>query len=260
MNIDFNSKYFIQTSGGGYNRCIAGNGSTNKEKNRTSKYSVLPNCVGLVFGLSLLLANKTEIPELPTCNAEDWNDMCKWEHGTKPKYGAIACWKSGRNWDGSDGCGHVAIVIETYSDGSYKIAESGWTSFYYRETKIGANNYYGSGLQFECFLYNPYIKESKARVEPQSDKVDYLAIIKKYSPRGYLYDGDNNELVGKIASFMYKTFPAYTKKAALGNIYGKNIKASILEFQKRVGMSKADCDGYVGKKTLEKLYEYGFRV
>ena len=36
MNIDFNSKYFIQTAGGGYNKCIAGNGSTNKEKNRTS--------------------------------------------------------------------------------------------------------------------------------------------------------------------------------------------------------------------------------
>lgn len=257
MYFDLNSKYFTQVSGGGYNKCILGNNSTNKEKNRQTPYSVLPNCVGFVYGASLCLANKTEIKELPTCNAVDWAKYLNWEKGTTPKFGAIIVW-SGNTY------GHVAVVIETYADGSFKIAESGWSSFYYRERVIPSSKYYGSGLTFKTFLYNPYIKEEKkAETKTETNKiteVEALAIIKKYCPKGYLYDNDKNELVGKIADFMYKMFPAYTDKRALGNLYGKFIKASILEFQKRVGMSKSDCDGYVGKKTLVKLYEYGFSV
>ena len=77
--------------------------------------------------------------------------------------------------------------------------------------------------------------------------------------RGYWRLGDNDSRVGKIASFMYKNFPAYTKRAALGNYYGPNIKKSILEFQRRTGMAKVDCDGNVGPKTLAMLRRYGFK-
>lgn len=76
-----------------------------------------------------------------------------------------------------------------------------------------------------------------------------------FPPKGYWSLGDNDERVGQIASFMYKTFPAYTKKEALGNYYGKNIKASITEFQKRTGLQS---DGCVGPITLKKLESYGF--
>ena len=74
--------------------------------------------------------------------------------------------------------------------------------------------------------------------------------------RGYLKYGDSGENVGKIASFMYKTFPSYTKKAALGNYFGKNLLASIKEFQRRTGL---EADGNIGPLTLKKLVKYGFK-
>ena len=73
--------------------------------------------------------------------------------------------------------------------------------------------------------------------------------------KGYLTLGDSGDNVSKIASFMRKTFPAYTSTKALGSYYGKYIKASITEFQKRTGLL---ADGNVGPITLSKLKEYGF--
>lgn len=79
----------------------------------------------------------------------------------------------------------------------------------------------------------------------------------KFLPaKGYWGFGDKDTNIGKIASFMYKTFPAYTKKEALGNLYGNNIMASITEFQKRTGL---EADGKCGPKTLAKLKEFGFK-
>lgn len=74
--------------------------------------------------------------------------------------------------------------------------------------------------------------------------------------RGYFKLGDKHPNVGKIASFMRKTFPSYTKKAALGNLYGPNLIASIKEFQRRTNLTP---DGCTGPKTLAKLVEYGFK-
>lgn len=77
--------------------------------------------------------------------------------------------------------------------------------------------------------------------------------------KGYWGRYDKDYRVAQIASFMRKTFPAYTPAAALGPIYGDNLYRSILQFQKRCGMSAVDCDGCVGPKTLAKLEQYGFR-
>ena len=73
--------------------------------------------------------------------------------------------------------------------------------------------------------------------------------------KGYISFGDSGDNVSKITSFMRKTFPAYTSTKALGSYYGKYIKASITEFQKRTGLL---ADGNVGPITLAKLKEYGF--
>ena len=73
--------------------------------------------------------------------------------------------------------------------------------------------------------------------------------------KGYWTYGDQDARVGKLAAFMYKNFPAYTSKKALGNLYGPYIKRSITEFQKRTGLYP---DGIVGKNTYNKLKEYGF--
>ena len=55
---------------------------------------------------------------------------------------------------------------------------------------------------------------------------------------------------------MYKTFPAYTNKKALGSYYGVHISNSIKEFQKR---TKLEADGCVGQITLKELKKYGFK-
>lgn len=77
-----------------------------------------------------------------------------------------------------------------------------------------------------------------------------------FGPKGYFSLGDTHENIGKIADFMYKTFPKYTDKRALGTYYGNYIKESIKEFQKRTNLEQ---DGNTGPKTLAKLVEYGFR-
>lgn len=77
-----------------------------------------------------------------------------------------------------------------------------------------------------------------------------------FPKRGYFKKGDVSENVGKIASFMRKTFPAYTSEKALGNTYGDNLIKAVKEFQKRTGLK---VDGSVGKDTLKMLENYGFK-
>lgn len=86
--------------------------------------------------------------------------------------------------------------------------------------------------------------------------------FKKYTPpksffskKGYFSYGDTHANIGKVASFMYKKFPSYTKKEALGNYYGKNIQSAIKQFQKNTGLV---ADGCLGPLTLCELIKYGF--
>lgn len=77
-----------------------------------------------------------------------------------------------------------------------------------------------------------------------------------FPAKGYFALGDTHPNVGKIADFMYRVFPAYTNKKALGDYYGKYIQSSIKEFQRRTGIVK---DGIVGSQTLAELEKYGFK-
>lgn len=103
-------------------------------------------------------------------------------------------------------------------------------------------------------------------IDPEKwSKDEYTAPPKKTSTvktdsffptRGYFKKGDVEPNVAKIADFMYKTFPAYTKKEALGKIYGDNLIAAVKEFQKRSGLK---VDGYFGPLTLAALEKHGFK-
>lgn len=75
--------------------------------------------------------------------------------------------------------------------------------------------------------------------------------------KGYWGLGDTDAKIGKLADFMYRTFPAYTRRAALGNYFGPNLKSSIVTFQKKTGL---EADGNVGPKTYAKLQQYGFKI
>lgn len=83
-----------------------------------------------------------------------------------------------------------------------------------------------------------------------------------FGSKGYFSLGDTHENIGRIAEFMYRVFPAYTNKKALGNYYGPYIKASITEFQRRAkkeGKYNDNIDGACGPKTLKALEHYGFK-
>lgn len=73
--------------------------------------------------------------------------------------------------------------------------------------------------------------------------------------KGYWGPGDKDSRIADLALFMRQNFPSYTSAKALGPEYGKNLTASIKEFQKRTGLYP---DGYTGPKTYDKLKAYGF--
>lgn len=87
-------------------------------------------------------------------------------------------------------------------------------------------------------------------------RVVRVASTKSFLPaKGYWGKYDIDERVGKLATFMRKTFPAYTSAKALGNLYGNYLSKSIAEFQKRTGIySSGICD----KTTYNELKKYGF--
>ena len=114
--------------------------------------------------------------------------------------------------------------------------------------------------------HGTYYSDGKVVRNPQGVlgwdiNMDGVPVVKKSTrksflpAKGYWAEGDCDPRVGYLAKFMYQMFPAYTSKKALGNYYGKYIKASITEFQKRTGLYP---DGCVGPKTYDKLKYYGF--
>ena len=76
--------------------------------------------------------------------------------------------------------------------------------------------------------------------------------------KGYYKYGDVSNNIGKVADFMYKNFPAYTPKSILSskNHFGPSMLSTIKNFQKRTGLV---VDGYLGRKTYEKLKSFGFK-
>lgn len=88
-------------------------------------------------------------------------------------------------------------------------------------------------------------------------RVVKVASTKSFLPaKGYWAKYDKDDRVAALASFMRKTFPAYTSAKALGPVYGDYLWKAIKEFQKRTGLYP---DGCTGKITYAKLKQYGFK-
>lgn len=98
--------------------------------------------------------------------------------------------------------------------------------------------------------------EAELKGKTEEKKTTTTKTSSFFGKKGYFSYGDTHVNIGKIAEFMYKNFPSYTSKKALGNYYGKNIQTSIKEFQKRTGIER---DGSIGPKTLAMLKKYGFK-
>lgn len=172
------------------------------------------------------------------------SDLKRLKVGMKFKRGEIIC------YEGTDG--NATGNHFHFSAGKGKFAGNGW-----RQNSNGK-----WVLHCTAGTYKPeklfYIDEDFTTVK--SDKgLKFKSIPNKdnfFPARGYFKKGDVSENVGKIASFMYKVFPAYTSKKALGNTYGVNLISSIKSFQSREGIT---VDGNCGPETLGKLKKYGFK-
>lgn len=175
-----------------------------------------------------------------------WNDNAmKWKVGNIIKAGEII------TWEGTDGATGNHLHC-TYGRGSC----NSWVCNSKGSWVMNGNN---KKPEEVCYIYDKFSKVmDTCGIEfEHTNSLEYKEEKKFFDGNGWFGYGDTHENIGKIADFMYKTFPKYTNKKALGCYYGKYIMASIKEFQKRTGLTP---DGCVGQITLNKLKEYGFRV
>ena len=146
--------------------------------------------------------------------------------------------------------GHMGIYI-----GNGEVIESTAAKFdgvhgkIYKTYFKGNHNGYKRATWTHWFK-SPNLKYDNVQVTPVESTTSF------FGNKGYFSYGDVSDNIAKIADFMYKVFPAYTNKKALGNYYGPYIQASIKEFQKRTGL---EADGCVGPITLKTLKQYGFK-
>lgn len=111
----------------------------------------MPNCTAYVYGRILELLEY--IPNgLYYGNAENWYDGTKnLEKGQVAKLGAIACYRTGKTHNSSDGAGHVAFVEKIDGD-TFECSNSAYkgTTFYMTKGYDTKNN-----KTFQGFIYLP---------------------------------------------------------------------------------------------------------
>lgn len=118
----------------------------------------LPNCTAYAWGRFAEILGAA--PTLSTSNAENWyGKKDGYKRGKTPKLGAVIVWAKGKVGNGSDGAGHVAIVEEIYSDGSFLVSESGWHCSPIMWTMKIPKSCKRAGYSFLGFIYNPAVTD-----------------------------------------------------------------------------------------------------
>lgn len=118
----------------------------------------MPNCTSYAWSRAYEILGT--IPKLSNHQAEVWiEDNAEYGYpyqvGMIPKLGAIAVWSKGQVGSKyKDGDGHVAVVEEIYSDGSWKASNSAWKGQEFYLTTHDKNNT-KSGYNFLGFIYLP---------------------------------------------------------------------------------------------------------
>ena len=186
-----NDLYYVRKTYGGYSPCILGRPSL-------FRGSTLANCTGYDYG-RVWEACGYEVPigvrpgNTWPGDAENWVEYSKQQGlkvGKTPKLGATACWiHNSKEW------GHVAFVEEIYPDGSWLSSESGYDSYYFRNTQYPASGY-KSNYQFLGYIYAP------VEFEPEEKKPEYKFKI-----------GDQVVITGKL----YKSSMSYSPAGSITN-------------------------------------------
>lgn len=142
-----------------------------------NKYG-MPNCTAYAYGRWLELG--LDASKLWYGNAEDWYvGTTAFKKGQAPKLGAIVCWKKGKNWDSSDGAGHVAVVEKIKQDGTIVTSNSAYKStvFYIKEIKPP---YVLNGYEFLGFIYPDVEFTKQIEFKKSIDEVAREVIKGKY--------------------------------------------------------------------------------
>ena len=195
----------------------------------------------------LKLANgKTDYITLMLTHPND-SDLKRLKIGQTFKKGEIICYEG---TDGADG-NHIHMSVGM---GQYKA--NGWVKNSNGKWVLTCEN--GAIKPEDAFYIDPkftnVIKDGGLKFKQLPKETSTASSF--LPARGYFTKGDVSENVGKIASFMRKTFPSYTSATALGNTYGVNLIAAVKEFQKRTGL---EADGNFGPLTLAELKKHGFK-
>ncbi len=222
-------------------------------KARTQYGKRVHDCVGLIKGY-LWSENNTATPKYNASqdvSANRMRSLCK-ESGkmnTLPELAGVLVFMDGHVGI-YEGNGNVIECTVNYGGGVVrtKLSQRKWTSW------------------GKC----PFITYEATKTPTKAEKPVTKPVTGSQSTkndsflpaRGYFKKGDKGENVKKINDFYYKVFPSYAKtlkrnkEDVKGNLFGVNTEAWTKEFQKRTGL---EADGYIGKLTLAKLVEFGFK-
>jgi len=148
----------------------------------------MPNCTCYAWGRFWENADVngdfSNRPALSTGNAQDWyNHSDGYSRGHTPALGAIACYAGGQY----SGVGHVCVLEQENSDGTWLVSESAWNGFFFRAShSIQANGDYGyGGYTFQGFIYNPV--SGGGSVSPAPDGWTFIPRLNNHGMRGNPY-------------------------------------------------------------------------
>lgn len=208
------SKYFIPYTKGGYS----------KYTNVRNKDSLLPNCTGGAYGLSMQYLQTKDYKQctLPRADAGNWYPNCDWEKSKFPVIGAVICW-------GGNGKGHVGIVLDVERDKngnalSVTVIESSYYSYNKRDWRIGKTYKYNastgtltkSNYKFQGYLLNPNIKP-----DPVADKLKVGDLVQITGKGNSRKDGKGKTSGGVgYKRYILKIFPSYKYPYQIGNAKG----------------------------------------
>ena len=184
------NKYFITKGSGGYSTCIVG-------KPTDRQCNVLSNCVGYACGAFNEELNLGYEKYHLNCNAENFIERAI-ASGlsviSKPVVGSIICWQKGNTLSGSDGAGHVAIVIEVIDSNTIRTAESGYGSSrpFWITKRYNNNGRWGLNANYRTrgFIVNPNYPY-KPTPKPEPTPSDKFNIGDKVIINGALYVSSN---------------------------------------------------------------------